>query len=71
MSWLRMFHQIKNMNFYKEICKKGLRKTLARKDKVLKFVSDSLFFPERLLIKLSTIFPLKNLYTSHNWQFGW
>ena len=27
----------KHMNSYKEICKKGLRKTLARKDKILKF----------------------------------
>jgi len=32
----------KHMNSYKEICKKGLRKTLARKDKILKFFpSDS------------------------------
>jgi len=38
MSWLRIFHQNKSMNFYEEICKKSIRKTLARENKVLKFV---------------------------------
>jgi len=32
-----MFHQIKMMNLYEEIALKGVRKTLARKNKVLKF----------------------------------
>ena len=64
--WLRMWNIFEN--FYEEICKKGLRKTLARKTRFLSLsIYDSPFFPSSLLTKLSILFPSRKLIcTAHH-----